>query len=438
MNDNKQKLKMILEDMLEDVINNNQVDEKFKRLYNDKHQLVSLFAFIHQETNRLFTEMNNRVNNKNYHFKAEDSRQLLKIINDINELQPLKEYGVNITLLNSYRVYLDRCREFLKDTNGSTIPTDLKPIDLKKHDTIFTLSEDSKELVEDIFNNKYLNEDDSITEISEATCRDIESSVNDNKIEWEGRLPNFKALTDKLEFGDNFWHYPQNDLIFRPLNRKRIIDDIGGVLAELETAQVLEFLCQTIHPAVRQDQDEVKKLYSIYNKHLKLDGYEIFETKEKNAGRPIFDFQSIKIEANLSLENTKKINRRQVKLKIDDCRKKIKQREYGNAISDAHVLLDACVGEIYKKKTGKDFSKNDNQKGFNHKFKELLLELNDESDCVFKNIANSLKDIVNKLLQIRNKYGEVHYKDVDANEYQAALVVNTTISLVDYLYGLVD
>jgi hypothetical protein len=51
--------------------------------------------------------------------------------------------------------------------------------------------------------------------------------------------------------------------------------------------QFLDFLCLTLHPTVRQDDDEITTLQEIYINNLKRDGYTI-EMSGKIAGRPLF------------------------------------------------------------------------------------------------------------------------------------------------------
>lgn len=57
----------------------------------------------------------------------------------------------------------------------------------------------------------------------------------------------------------------------------------------------LEFLCMTIHPTVRDNQDQVVTLLEIYNNNLSKNGYELFPSREI-AGRPIFESRKINIE----------------------------------------------------------------------------------------------------------------------------------------------
>jgi hypothetical protein len=66
-----------------------------------------------------------------------------------------------------------------------------------------------------------------------------------------------------------------------------IFDDGRFNLLGCEDEILLQFLCETLHPLVRPDIDEVERLLQIYNGHLKNDGFQIVE-KMRISGKPIF------------------------------------------------------------------------------------------------------------------------------------------------------
>ncbi|KYF87816.1 hypothetical protein BE20_25005 [Sorangium cellulosum] len=55
---------------------------------------------------------------------------------------------------------------------------------------------------------------------------------------------------------------------------------------------LLRFLCEMIHPVVRSDAEEVAKLLEIFNRHLKVDGWEIYESRAIS-GRPVFSARKL-------------------------------------------------------------------------------------------------------------------------------------------------
>jgi hypothetical protein len=60
----------------------------------------------------------------------------------------------------------------------------------------------------------------------------------------------------------------------------------------------LNFLCETIHPAIRNNDDEIKTLLEIYNNNLSEFGYEIYQ-KGKVADRNIYGWQTLIEKTNI-------------------------------------------------------------------------------------------------------------------------------------------
>jgi hypothetical protein len=54
-----------------------------------------------------------------------------------------------------------------------------------------------------------------------------------------------------------------------------------------EDEVLFRFLCETVHPAVRMNRDEALQLVTMYNEHLRHDGYELSQSGEIS-GRPIY------------------------------------------------------------------------------------------------------------------------------------------------------
>ncbi|HHH75830.1 MAG TPA: hypothetical protein ENL03_02245, partial [Phycisphaerae bacterium] len=59
---------------------------------------------------------------------------------------------------------------------------------------------------------------------------------------------------------------------------------------------LLKFLAETVHPVVRSDVPESKKLVQLYNRYLTADGFEITE-KSRISGKPIFVGRNIGVVA---------------------------------------------------------------------------------------------------------------------------------------------
>lgn len=172
-----------------------------------------VFAWIHWNLNALLLEMNNRIQkNSEGHYCANESRELLSIINDIKDLKEVKinvdkQYISNIQKIN-----------FLKQTGGSTIPKNIEKFDIKKYEPIFLCddnsiaSEDTIKVIEDIFlsSNNY----NAFTDEEKIRCLNecIENLLKDAK----GK---FKEIDKNMFFGlisnDNCIKYRKETHIFR-------------------------------------------------------------------------------------------------------------------------------------------------------------------------------------------------------------------------------
>jgi hypothetical protein len=103
-----------------------------------------------------------------------------------------------------------------------------------------------------------------------------------------GRLYNLAALTStdyryKTAEEDIYKHTVMND----DWPVEWVFTDSRFNLLHSSDKEFLDFLCQTLHPTVRQNASELTTLLEIYNNNLKRDNFIIQQTDEI-AGRPVF------------------------------------------------------------------------------------------------------------------------------------------------------
>lgn len=115
----------------------------YQELYNTvtNKKLRDIFSILHFEYNKLFGEMNARIQkyDENIYYRAGDSRDLIKIIDiTLNMFNGLKETDLSFEIDEDYCHYILKCKEFLKSV-GSYIPTDMRPIELYETIPIFTI-----------------------------------------------------------------------------------------------------------------------------------------------------------------------------------------------------------------------------------------------------------------------------------------------------------
>ena len=115
--------------------------EKYMDLYiNATPKLKPVFAYLHQELDRLFEFLNSK-NDYNRRYNAKESKQLLQIIADMKKLfSGLEEEGTKIELNNYYAQQISLCEGFLQSSNGSPIPEGFEKINIIDVDPVFEVT----------------------------------------------------------------------------------------------------------------------------------------------------------------------------------------------------------------------------------------------------------------------------------------------------------
>jgi len=155
-----------------------------------------------------------------------------------------------------------------------------------------------------------------MNQISEITRRNIFDEMTLVKINWAGRFDEVHFLgrifdltslpsTDHRfrDAGQDIWQHRINNYDWQD---DWVFCDPRFNLLFCEDETFLKFLCETIHPVVRSDDEEVKRLVKLYNKHLNVDGFEIIEYV-KISERPVFKGKEMN-QAGKLLQKFKELN----------------------------------------------------------------------------------------------------------------------------------
>jgi hypothetical protein len=134
--------------------------------------------------------------------------------------------------------------------------------------------------------------------ISEVTRRNLFDELRLTDTNWSGRLGEADFLARLFDLNampsrDHRWSDMAGD-IFQHRERN---DDWGGAdwvyddsrlnLLRCADEKFLTFLCDMVHPIVRSDETEARRLVEIFNRHLAADGFEI-TPHTYVSGKPIF------------------------------------------------------------------------------------------------------------------------------------------------------
>ena len=111
--------------------------EAYLRLYPDEARFGRIFANLQERLNTHFEAINGRVNTTKYYW-ADSSRDLLALIEEVPEaLFVLQQAGVEVRFSPEYQAEIERCKPWLANFRGSTVPDDFTPIKVIKYSPVF-------------------------------------------------------------------------------------------------------------------------------------------------------------------------------------------------------------------------------------------------------------------------------------------------------------
>ena len=291
-------------------------------------------------------------------------------------------------------------------------------------------------------------------EISQITRRSIWDGILISGINPFGRLgePDFLARIFDLA------HLPSKDSRFKDAYRDIyqhtilnpgdwdefwVLSDKRINLLFCDDSIFLQFLCETLHPVVRNDPTETTKLLQLYNDYLAKDGYQIVE-KAKISDKPIFAGikrgSAIETIKNKNKEIKKRLSAEYVTQQITLMESTIETSPY-IAIGIAKELIETCCKSILEKSNITYEKKWDLPKLVKETIKLLKLTSDDipnkakaiESN---KKILVHLSAVIQSITELRNEYGSGHGKDskfIGLDPRHARLAVGSASTLAIFL-----
>jgi predicted ATPase len=142
-----------------------------------------------------------------------------------------------------------------------------------------------------------LNEPADTYEISETTKREIFDILTINQVEIYGKLTEVEFLKriyilSELPSTDGRYKNAEGDIIQHTVNNDDwpsnwIINDNRFGLIYGSDQVFIKFICELLHPAVREDENEIKTLFQLFNESLYAENWELYEIK-KISNKPVF------------------------------------------------------------------------------------------------------------------------------------------------------
>ena len=120
--------------------NSGLLDRGYLELYKEfqDEDLALILSSLHYQFNYLIGTLKSRINGKNFYFKADDSRALLKCIEIEESLERnLRNSPFEIKIDETYKKFFSDVKVFLRDSKGSSFPEDFTVIDIDEVKPIF-------------------------------------------------------------------------------------------------------------------------------------------------------------------------------------------------------------------------------------------------------------------------------------------------------------
>lgn len=290
--------------------------------------------------------------------------------------------------------------------------------------------------------------------ITNITRRNIADELLAARIWYNGRLgePDFLSRIYDLKkmpsrdyrytnaYDDIYQHMVMNN----DWESDWVFTDTRFNLMHSSDEEYLKFLAETIHPAVRGDDNQVLHIQEIYNKHLENDGFEIIQISEIS-GKPIFEGRprvfgkSHLIQKKADIE--KYLNTEYVNNKINIMNEAVTNNTE-IAIGTAKELIETACKSILKKH-GKEASPDWNlgklikETSDTLDFKPKNATDPDKAETSIKQILKGITTMINGVTELRNAYGSGHGKESDfqmlESKYAKLIVGAVSEVIVFYL-----
>lgn len=110
----------------------------FSRLYEDETEFGHMFSVLHKRLNQHFESINDRARTTR-HYWADSSRDLLALVDELNEVRHLlTRVGIEMKLSERYQEAIERCEPWLSPSGGSQVPEDFARIEVERYSPVLS------------------------------------------------------------------------------------------------------------------------------------------------------------------------------------------------------------------------------------------------------------------------------------------------------------
>lgn len=289
--------------------------------------------------------------------------------------------------------------------------------------------------------------------ITHITRKDLFDSIVIEKVDWSGSLEEAEFLArvynlQEIKSTDQRFNDAAGDIWQHRFNNwdwedHWIFHDARFQLMNGDDEILLRFLAETVHPIVRSDVTESKKLVQLYNKFLHNDGFELSE-KYRISGKPIYIGRNIGATALPGMAAAKSVLSGTDLVYVGQQITRMEaavNNDPSLAIGTAKELIESCCKTILSERDVAINNSDDLPKLVKATVKELRLTPKDipneakAADSIKKLLSN-LATVASGVAELRNKYGTGHGKEGDAKGLtprHAKLAVGAASTLAVFL-----
>jgi AbiJ N-terminal domain 3/Abortive infection C-terminus len=266
-----------------------------------------------------------------------------------------------------------------------------------------------------------------MNKITNITRRDIFDTLTVEGVNWNGRLEETDFLSrlydlSKIPSTDGRFSDANGDIWQHRVNNNDwddnwIFSDSRFNLLNCDDASFLQFLCEMLHPIVRNDTTQVSRLHQMFNEYLSNDNFELVE-KTRISERPIF-VGRYKLLGHNTIQKSKKeianyLSDEYVVKQINIMESAI-ENSPELAIGTAKELIETICHTILTEREIETDKNWDLLQLLKQTTKQINLTpegIPDETKAAktIKSILGSLTTVVQGLSELRNQYGSGHGK----------------------------
>ncbi|WP_406694832.1 abortive infection family protein [Singulisphaera sp. Ch08] len=292
------------------------------------------------------------------------------------------------------------------------------------------------------------------SKITEATRRNIFDALTLDNFDWSGRMTETEFLgriydLAKLPSYDHRYKNAFEDITKHcewnnDWDLEWIYTDARFGLFCGSDEVLLRFLTEMLHPVVQPDSEKLEWLTSLFNRHLALDGWEIFQCGEMS-GRPIYAARSRNEGASFSVNQARSVAATLDASYVSQQVTRMESSLKGDpelAIGTAKEFVETVCKTILNERDIQLRGNEDVSQLVRLTLKELKLTPDDVSASsqaaeTIRILLGKLASISQSLAELRNLHGSGHGKDAKTSILgvrHARLAVQSATSLAVFIF----